>query len=1215
MTNLKIRTRLAIGFGIILILTLVMGIVAILETQKLADNTLKIYQHPFTVSNTVRDIKIDILTIRHAIKEVILAENIEQITAATAIVKRHEHAIYKNFNIVSIYFLGEQNDVRAALDAFSNWKAIQDEIIHAITIGKRDEAINMLNDEKTKHLRIMDNKIQNMIDFASNKGIEFSEKTQKHSQEAIFKMLIMFILIFTASLSIALMISFSITSPLTKMVDKVRKIAKGYLNVQVNIDGRDEIASLAKSINQMSNMFLDITKQVEIIVKGNYYSSNIVPRSENDELSFMLKNMTEVLKNISEENEKQNWLKTGKNELNNVVRNDLEIKELCQNIISFLAKYIPAQIGALYLYYEVSMTLKKKANYACKNSINSKEIFQLGEGLIGQAALEKKIILINDVPKYYTKISSATGNNLPSHIVIIPFFYQGKLEGIIELASFQTFSPLIMEFLESVATITSIAVNSAQTRLQMKLVLEESQAQSEELISQQEELKQTNEELTIQAISLRKNQEELQIQKESLQVANDSLTKIQHEFKNKALALTKSNKYKSDFLANMSHELRTPLNSMLLLSQQLSQNEEANLSNIQVESAQIIYNSGKDLLNLINKILDLSKIEAGKMSINVEKVWLSEIANIISTNFKPIINEKKLDFSVNLSKDLPKFIITDHQKLHQILNNLISNALKFTVDGSITVNLHRLNFNDGQLDAKQMVVFSVLDTGIGIPQDKQNEIFEAFQQLDSGIARKYGGTGLGLSISKELAKLLGGVLQISSIDKKGSTFSLFLPENIEESQSIDNLQINFEEKIASDLISIDEIKIDDENKHFPCIKDDLAQISPDDKVILIIEDDLNFAKVLYRFAKNRGFKSIHAADGKRGIELAEKYALDAILLDIRLPKVDGWHVFEHIKDNLTIRHIPIHIISVEDNPLQLLNKGAIGFLSKPVNEKMLQLVFDKIESLITKKLKQVLVIEDNNELIVGIEELLSDDEVNIVIAHNGNDAIAYIQENQYDCIILDLVLPDISGFDLLKKMKEKNISIPPIIVYTGKTLTYQEHIQLQKYANSIVLKGVQSNERLLDETTLFLHQAIKNLPTYKQHIISKLHEQISVKDKKILIVDDDVRNIFALSNILEKKGMIIYKANNGQECLELLDKTPDIDLVIMDIMMPIMDGYEAIEAIRKQKKFEKLPIITLTAKAMKEDYKKSIMAGANDYLKKPVEIEQLLSVMKVWLHE
>jgi len=756
----------------------------------------------------------------------------------------------------------------------------------------------------------------------------------------------------------------------------------------------------------------------------------------------------------------------------------------------------------------------------------------------------------------------------------------------------------------------AIRFDITTTKNQMEVLAK----QGEELQTQQEELKQMNEELEEQAQNLIQQQEELQMtneeleeQTQSLEAKNLEVEASKKDIEQKTKQLEISSRYKSEFLANMSHELRTPLNSLLILSKDLSENRNKNLDGVQVESAEIIYKSGCDLLVLINEVLDLSKIEAGKMSLNIESVSLKSFANELIREFKHHAEQKGLKLNSKLEKELPEFIRTDSQRLNQILKNLLSNAIKFTEKGSVSVRIDR--------NSESTVIISITDTGIGIVEDKQEAIFEAFQQAEGGTSRKYGGTGLGLSISRELAKLLGGEIKLSSKLNEGSVFSLIIPLEIVQDEEL--LSTRVTESYLEKKSNLFKPHVSNETKYlnYPSIKDDRETITGDDKTVLIIEDDLKFAAIILKQANKKGFKCLSAATGEDGLALALKHKPQAIILDMILPGINGHAVLLELKANPALRHIPVHVISAKERSLEPIREGAIEYLMKPVAKEDLEEAFNRIEKFVNRKMKNLLIIEDNENSRKSMRIIIGNGDVKCFEAATGIEALNLYQANQIDCIILDIGLPDMSGFDLIHKLEKiKDHNLPPIIVYTGKELTKEENNELEKYAESIIIKGVKSEERLLDETALFLHRTISNLPKSKQVVINNLYDKEAVfHSKKILLVDDDMRNLFALSKILKERGIEIIKAENGKNALEMLELHPEIDLVLMDIMMPEMDGYEAMKQIRAQVRFAKLPVIALTAKAMKDDKQKCIDAGANDYITKPIDVERLLSLMRVWL--
>jgi len=928
-----------------------------------------------------------------------------------------------------------------------------------------------------------------------------------------------------------------------------------------------------------------------------------------------------TLKRAEADTTSKNWLLTGNTELNEKLIGDKSLDELANNIISFLCSYLKAQIGAVYLFNKKESALLLSGRYAFSSATDTKEKFMLNEGLIGQAAQEQKQISITDLATENIRIKSSVLNEKPKQLLITPFVFEGNTMGVIEIGRLTDFTETEKEFINSSMISIAISVNTAIVRKKVQDLLEETQAQGEELQTQQEELKQMNEELEEQAQNLRQQQEELQMtneeleeQTQSLEAKNLEVEASKKDIEQKTKQLEISSRYKSEFLANMSHELRTPLNSLLILSKDLSENRNKNLEPIQIESAEIIYQSGCDLLVLINEVLDLSKIEAGKMSLTIESVSLKSFANELIREFKHHAEQKGLKLNAKLEKELPEFIRTDSQRLNQILKNLLSNAIKFTEKGSVSIAIDR--------DTESTIIISITDTGIGIVEDKQQAIFEAFQQAEGGTSRKYGGTGLGLSISRELAKLLGGEIKLSSKLNEGAVFSLIIPMEINGEQELVSTGVT--ENYLENKPTLIKPRLSNEPKflNYSSIEDDRETITSDDKTVLIIEDDLTFATIILKQANKKGFKCLSAATGEDGLALALKYQPQAIILDMILPGINGHDVLLELKANAALRHIPVHIISAKERSLEPIKEGAIEYLMKPVAKEDLEEAFNRIEKFVNRKMKNLLIIEDNENSRKAMRILIGNGDVKCFEAATGSEALALYQQNQIDCIILDIGLPDMSGFELIHKLektvpagiKVKDHNLPPIIVYTGKELTKEENNELEKYAESIIIKGVKSEERLLDETALFLHRTISNLPKSKQVIINNLYDKEAVfHSKKILLVDDDMRNLFALSKILKERGMEIIKAENGRNALEMLELHPEIDLVLMDIMMPVIDGYEAMKQIRAQVKFKKLPVIALTAKAMKDDKQKCIDAGANDYITKPIDVERLLSLMRVWL--
>ena len=1033
-------------------------------------------------------------------------------------------------------------------------------------------------------------------------------------------------------------LSTRIIKPIEATTKQLEVLAEGKIDQVEILDtkSKDEIGSMARALNSLNNKFIAITSFSKAIGEGKL-DVKYPYTSDHDSLGIAMTSMQDNLIKLANETHDQDWVKSGLHGLSEQIRGDKNLTDISRIMISFLAKYLGAKAGALYVSESSSNTLKLAAGYAFTKRKELNTRIEFGEGLVGQCATEKEHIILTEVPEAYFPIKSATGSAQPKNVVVFPCIFDDEVLGVIELASFEEYTDLQLEFLNNASQSMAIGINSARAKDEMKKLLVQTLEQKEELQAQEEELREANQELEKQAVSLRKSEASLQAQQEEMIVTNQELEKnaqmleeqtqkineknkqleiTRQEIEKKADELAAASQYKSDFLSNMSHELRTPLNSMLILSQSLAENSEGNLVADEIESAQIIYKSGKDLLNLINEVLDLSKIEAGKMVINFDRVELEAISESIYSLFKTSIEAKGLEFSVEVAPDAPRIINTDQLRVEQIIKNLLSNSSKFTSSGSICLKFFKPSpdhqISRSGLDYQNTIGIKVTDTGIGISEEKQKLIFEAFQQEDGSTSRRYGGTGLGLSISKELAAILGGELQLQSEQGKGSTFTLIIP-------------IGSIKKSTSPTPNRETVTINQANKQIeiiepassPFIPDDTELIGKDDQSILIIEDDPKFAKILLDQCHKNGFKCITAGTGESGLWLAAEHLPVAIILDINLPGIDGWKVLDVLKKNPKTRHIPVHMMSAIEETIEAFQKGAIGYLTKPVSIEELHGAFNKIDRFVDQKMKKLLIVEDDPQMRKTIQKVVKGKDIQISEVSTAQECIKEIHSTIYDCVILDLGLPDMDGFELLKQLKEiKNKAIPPIIVYTGQELTRDQDHELHKYTSSIIIKGVKSEERLLDETALFLHRMVGELNAKQQKIIHKLYEKENLfKDKKILLVDDDMRNVFALTRVFEEKGMIVLKAENGRKAILMLTENPSIDLIMMDIMMPEMDGYEAMTEIRTLKEFKTLPIIALTAKAMKEDKQKCLDAGASDYITKPVDVPRLMSLMRVWLYQ
>ena len=819
-------------------------------------------------------------------------------------------------------------------------------------------------------------------------------------------------------------------------------------------------------------------------------------------------------------------------------------------------------------------------------------------------------MLITDLPPNVVPIRSGMFQAIPRNIIVLPVLFEDQVKAVIELATLSAFTASHLAFLEQLTASIGIVLNSIEATMQTEGLLKQSQQLAAELQTQQKELQQTNEQLAQKAQQLAEQNVEVERKNQEIEQARRAL-----EDKASELALT--SKYKSDFLANMSHELRTPLNSILILGQQLGDNPDGNLTAKQVEFARSIHGAGTDLLNLISDILDLSKIESGTVTVEAEDVYFTSLLDTIRRTFRHEAENRRLSFDVNLDPQLGSGLVTDSKRMQQVLKNLLSNAFKFTEEGGVrlSVTVARSGWNpDNALlnEAGAVIAFEVSDTGVGIPPEKQKIIFEAFQQADASTSRKYGGTGLGLAISRELAHLLGGEIVLRSTPGRGSTFTLFLPKMyagpaVAPASSEPNAAPARPARFPS--VRLPERVIE-------AIPDDREGLTADDESILIVEDDPHYARVLVELAHSKGFKVLVAHRGADALELARQYQPSAISLDVFLPDMLGWTVLSHLKQEPSTRHIPVQIVTLDEDRQHGLARGAFAFLTKPTTHEGLNEALARIKLYASPRRKRLLVVEDDALEQKSIAELLGHDDVEIATAGTGSEALAALREQAYDCAVVDLRLPDMPGLDLLEKLKDEGaLAILPVVVFTGKDLSAEEEAHLHTLARSVVVKGVESPERLLDETSLFLHRVVSDLPPEKQRMLDRLHRSDEeLVGKAVLVVDDDVRNIFALSSALERRGMTVLTATTGREALDTLESTPGVAIVLMDVMMPEMDGYQTMREIRQKPSFRRLPIVALTARAMKGDREKCLQAGASDYLAKPVNTEQLLSVLRAWIH-
>jgi len=1025
---------------------------------------------------------------------------------------------------------------------------------------------------------------------------------------------------------------------LAVFADQVTNVARevgveGRLGGQASVPGASGIwKNLTENVNQLAeNLTTQVRNIADVasaVTKGDLTQMiRVEAKGEVEELKDTINQMIANLKQTTLRNQEQDWLKSNLAKFTQMLQGQKDLNTVTRRILSELAQVVNAQKGMFYIFEQdesfKNQKLKLFSAYAFGEEVKTQKEFALGEGLVGQCAMEKERILLTNVPKTYTKISSGLGKASPLNLIVLPVLFEKEIKAVIELASFDTFSETHLDFLSQLTESIGIVLNTIEANTRTESLLVQSQSLTDEL-------RRTNEELQDKAHLLVKQKEEVEAKNKEVEEARLSLEE-------KAEQLQLTSKYKSEFLANMSHELRTPLNSLLILAQQLYENHDGNLNEKQVSYAKTIHSCGDDLIQLINDILDLSKIESGYISTDFVKLQFHEIANFVETTFKHISENKNLRFTIDLDPKLPASMETDAQRLNQILKNLLSNAFKFTEKGEVKLRIYEAHNNwrqhhPGLTNAQKVVAFEIKDTGIGISKDKQNIIFEAFQQAEGSTSRKYGGTGLGLSISRGLADLLGGSIELISEIGSGSTFTLFLPIDYDPAKAKrekpSNLKVSeykLAEGVADALIqSVPTIKVSETkdldalNEIINEVGDDRNNIQAADKVVLVIEDDVRFGKIMIEKAHELDLKIVVATHFGDVFDLVNKYCPIAVTLDVKLPDASGWRVLDLFKNDINFRHIPVHLISGEENRLLAMQRGARSFHLKPLKTDALNNLFNDIVQFYEKKQKKVLLIEDNELDSSQMKKVLDNGElIDIEIVDSGRKALELINQNAYDCIVVDYMLPDIGGLDLVTEISTiSKLQMTPVLIYSAKDFLPKERNQLKQYANKILLKDVNSLDLLLEEMVMLLHIDHKDLLPEKRKLIENLRAKNDILvNKKVLVVDDDVRNLFALTTAFERYAIQTITAESGQEAMTILDENGDIDIVLMDIMMPEMDGYETTQKIRREHKNKTLPIIAVTAKAMKGDREKCIEAGASDYITKPVKVDQLLSLMRVWMYK
>ena len=1222
--NIKIAQRLSLGFGLILVLAGVIGLTGYIALLASAarfadvtqDNNLKI-----ELSN---DLNSSVHITQRVIRSVVLENDKDEIGEELKKLEASRNQYDKDWATLQKLSASEAGRaIRKKIDdAKTEARAVNDTVIRLAQVNKDNEARILILKSAGPLMLKWQAALEENIELQQTQSHQLATAGSEDNARAEAILSFVGILAIALGALLGVWVTRSISQPLTGLLKTIAEIERtGDLKQRFHYSGQDEFGPIATGFNNMLGKQLLASAEIQ----------------------------------------SQNWVKTGLATVSDQMRGDLNPGDLGRQVVSSLARYTEAQAAALFVFDEESQSLSLMGSFAYELRKGISNRFALGEGLVGQAALDKQLISVTNLPADYSRITSATGDTLPRNVLVMPLLHENRIKGVLELSRVTEFDPLALELLRLAANAIAISLHAAQSGERTRTLLDQTQQQARRLQEQQEKLQQSNEELEEQTQALQVSEANLKTQQEELQQINEELEERTELLERQTLAVSEKNtelertqadlqqqsddlaaasKYKSEFLSNLSHELRTPLNSMLILSRTLADNRDGNLSTKQVESARVMQQSGNDLLGIINDILDLSKIEAGYETAVLEEVELSELADQLNSLYSIVADEKGLSFSLSLDAALPTHITSDRQRVGQILRNLLSNAFKFTSQGSVTLTLAparglKTHAGSALTNSGEVIALSVSDTGIGIAPAKQKQIWEAFQQADGSTSREFGGTGLGLTISRELAKLLGGEIHVQSDPGKGSTFTLYLPvdgpadephaaaDAAPAPQAAESTRPaavrtaaparpsrgDAAQKPASRSVKeIREIPI----VHIADDRDNLAGEAP----ILIVEDDPVFAKVLGDMCHEKGLKYIACPTAEEALELLALHPPHAVLLDMQLPKRDGWSVLTHIKEDVGTLHIPVYVMSAEERNNQALQHGAVGFMQKPVSSEQLQAAFGALSEIRDKYPKEILLIEDDQAVRHSVHVLLESQDVKIHEASTGAEALALMVEVDADLIVLDLGLPDMSGFEVLEKaQKLLGAKLPPVVVFTGRDLTRAEHDRLGRHSASVILKSVRSDERLVEEVALFLHRRTSNLPERARKMMASIHDREALfAGKKVLLVDDDMRNIFSLGGLLEERGLNVFTAKNGQEALDFLAENPGIDILLTDIMMPGMDGYELIQKVRAQDKYARLPILALTAKAMKADRERCMEVGATDYLSKPINIDRLLSTLRVWLY-
>ena len=1154
--RMKIGTRLFSIMGLLLLLFAISVTLAVSSMDKLSSVTNNLFQHPFLVATTTVEVIDNIQDLHLLAHEALLSVDKREIVEAD-LVKSHElqHHIQQDLNLIFERYLGAKAEIELANRLFLEYQTQIDDVFTKLKAGQQAAAQTILADQVGPKRDQIEKALQKIGGFARERAIRFSNEAQGIAHEGAQGLLAVSGALLLLGLLFFYRIARSIIQPIRALREAVYQMTQGNYTAQLPPMGNDEIGELAKA---------------------TAFFSRELMRAQN-------------------ERERADWIKAGRLSVDEKLRGNPDRGALCRAVLGEICRHVDAAVGAIYSM-DREDTLLFEAGFAYGGTPDYPSRFFLGEGLVGQVAQDKTPLWLHQLPKDFLKVTSALGEAPPVTTMAYPVLLEGQVKLVVELGFLTTPDERVATWLDSIGNALAIAVESALERETKARLLDTTQRQAQELELQQNELQVALEQAHKIEGRLRQSQSDLMS-------SNEELKREQAAADAKARELDLANQYKARFLANMSHELRTPLNSIMLLSQNMAKNKPGNLGTSQIKSLEIVHASGADLLALINEILDFSKIESRTVSLNAERLSVDNLVFYLREHFVHLTQDKGLDFIVTVEEGTPEAIVSDPLRVRQIVKNLLSNAIKFTDYGSIAVTIAR-----GGEAAKPLIAITVKDTGCGIKSEDKSAVFEAFTQVGERRMGAGEGTGLGLSIARELALMLGGDIKLVSELGVGSAFTLYLPWD-GSSAIKTHTGTTTVRRMAPNRDKGEELAAAPMSD--PVVDDDRRDLRDGDRVILIVEDDISFGQVLANLCRERGFKALRAHSAEEGLALLKKYAPTGVLLDILLPGMDGITLLDRVKDDLDVRHIPVHVMSVESAAQTVMRKGAIGFMHKPVTEEQVFAAIERMAAFLKKQVKQVLVVEDDAKCMETLLLLLGE---NGLVAHGAKTASAtleMIDRESYDCIVLDLGLPDMEGYELLRLLDQKHNPLPPVIINTGREISEEDEYRLHKYADSIILKSVKSNERLLDEVTLFLHKITSELPPPAIAMLQRMRDKDGLlKGKCVLIIDDDIRNLYALSSALEERGMEVLCASSGEKAYAMLDKRgDDIALILTDIMMPVEDGYSVITRLRQREGFAQLPVIALTAKAMKDDRERCLRVGASDYLTKPVELDSLMSMM------